>query len=119
MGVGTQVLGEAPDIQVQQLGSGDEVRRLQAMLVRIERFVHLPEPSLAARRLGGFRCEGGVRVDRRERELAVGEPEIAAEPIDDLFRDRMRPCAERALVVAVLHHREGRIVPASDVVALR
>src|SRR5438128_133714 len=54
----------------------------------------------------------------RDREVAKHEPEPLAHPGLHLFDDRIRGTAVRALVVAVLDERHGRLHRTLDVVPL-
>ncbi len=51
----------------------------KAILVLEERVVHLPEPALRAGSLGSLGRLDGVRVDLRQRKVAVSEPQVVAE----------------------------------------
>ena len=82
-----------------------------------QKVVHLPEGALLGRRLGGLRGELGVRMDVVQRQVP---PDVAdvAEVAQELAHDRLGLPAVRALEVAVLDDRDGRVERPADVVAL-
>src|SRR5262245_29837780 len=120
---GMDMLRELPlervDIEPEPLGIAAEVLVAQATLVLVERVVHLPELPLARSRLGRLGCLLGVRVGRRDREVAKDESELLAHSRLDLFDDRVRRTAIRALVIAVLEEGHSGVGRTLDVIALR
>ena len=80
--------------------------------------MHLPELALRRRRLGRLGGVLGVRMGRREREVAEHEAQLGRPAGLHLLDDRVRRAAVRALVVAVLDQRDRRVGRALDVVAL-
>ena len=73
---------EALDVEPQRGGGGDQVLVFQPLLWCEEEVVQLPELALRGRRFGGFGRVEGVRVRRREREVAKDE----AQPIAETFQ---------------------------------
>jgi hypothetical protein len=74
-------VGDEPlDVEAERLRVADQVARAQAVLVLEQEVVVLPEAALRARGLGGLGRLAGVRMDLREWEVPVGEPELVAGP---------------------------------------
>ena len=109
---------EPLDVEAELLGVADQVARAERVLVVEQEVVHLPERALVGGRFRGLRGELRVRVDVVERQVP---PDVAdvAEVAQQLADDRLRLPAVRALEVAVLDHRDGRVERPADVVALR
>src|SRR5437868_14730142 len=87
------------------------------MLVLVEQVVHLPEAALQRRGLGRLRRADRVRMDLREREVAEDESQVVAQRLLEALDDAVGAPAVRALVVAVLHQRDGRAGASLDVIA--
>ena len=78
--------------------------------------MHLPEPALRRRGLGGLGGELGVLVHVDQREVAEHEPQVVAERAHQLADDRLGLAAVGALEVAVLDERDRGVERAADVV---
>ena len=76
------------------------------MLVGEQLVVHRPEAALRIRRLGRFGGVQGVRMDLREREVAVDKAQAVAEAPLELGDDGEGAPGVRALIVAVLDQRQ-------------
>ena len=90
----------------------------EALLVREQQVVHVPEPALRAGCLGGQRGAQGSMVNLGEREVPECEPQVVRQHPLQLVHHAMGGAAERALVVAVLDERDRRGGGAVNVVAL-
>src|SRR3954454_17183762 len=103
---------------VSTAGDGEEGIAVQVavgerLLATEEESVHLPEAPLPRRRLGGERGGEGVRMDRGQREVPEGEPDVELR-LDALDRPE-RLARIRALMVAVLED-QPRARGAADVI---
>ena len=74
---------------------------LERLLVVEEHVVHLPEPALPRRRLGGHRGRQGVRVDLDQREVPEHEANALTQLRLDLLDRAVGGTGVWALVVAV------------------
>src|SRR6266581_105039 len=80
--------------------------------------VHLPEFSLHAGRFRRFGGVLGVGVALFQRKIPENEPQAAAHFLLNLLHDRVGTAAVRALVIAILHERDGGVRRPLRVVAL-
>ena len=62
-GLALELVSETREVETERVGVSDQVRQAEAVLVREQQVVHLPEPSLGSRRLGRLGRVLGVRVD--------------------------------------------------------
>src|SRR5205823_4976462 len=81
MDVIRQISGERLQVEPDLRGVGTEIRVGELPLVLVENVVHLPEPSLGRSRFGGFGGLFGMRVRRRDREVAEDELQPVAHPV--------------------------------------
>jgi hypothetical protein len=107
----------ALDVEADRLGVAAQLRVAQLELVREEAVVHVPEPSLGARCLGGLRGSGGVRVKVRHRKMTEHEPEPVAKTLEQIQHHRVRLAAVGALEVAVLDQRHRGVRPPAHVIS--
>ena len=84
-----------------------------------EPVVHLPERALLAGRFGRLGRLFGVLVHVDEREMAEHVAEFAPRGREELADHRLGLSAVRALEIAVLDQRHGRVGGTSDVIAFR
>ena len=95
--------GEARHVELEPLGVGVQVLRLQVGLVVEQQAVHLPELALRGGALG--RLGGGKRVGMQllEREVAPGKPDPARKAREESLQPGRRLLADGAFEVAVFH----------------
>src|SRR6185312_15681006 len=74
-----EVVAETSQIEAQRLRVGDQVGRVESVLVLEEQVVHLPETALRTGRLCSLGRLVGVRVDLAQREVPVGKTQVALE----------------------------------------
>ncbi len=81
--------------------------------------MHVPEPTLAARRLGADRYQGRARVGALVREVPEGVGHPLAERLAQALQDGAKAAAIGAEIVAVENHRDrpAARAPAADVIA--
>jgi hypothetical protein len=102
------VATEACDVETELGGMAVQIAVCERVLAIEQEFVHVPEPVLECGCLRcGRRCEG-VRVDVREREMAEGEADAAAQRVLDTLDFSKRPPRVGALVIAVLNDEVAR-----------
>src|SRR6266404_3044540 len=65
--------------------------------------MHLPELAVRSRRLSGFCGKLGMRMHRREREVAKDKAQSISESLLQFFHDGIGLTAIRAFVIAVFH----------------
>src|SRR5258708_1947532 len=114
-----QILGDDSGIDARRLRVFEEIVGREGILVLEQKVVHLPERVVAAvrgDRFSGLRRGLRVRMDLRQREVAEGEPHLVAGLRQDRLQDEVRAAAVRALVVAVLHQRNGGIGRSEEVI---
>src|SRR5207249_6123790 len=104
------------DIETQVASVLDQILAVEGELPLEEAVVHLPELALRTRRFGGLRGVLRVRMAFAQREVPIHEAQAASHLLLDRFDDGVRAAAVRALVVAVLDQRNGRIRRALDVI---
>src|SRR6267142_1769030 len=85
----------------------------------VEKVVHLPELPLHRGRLGGFGGARRARVRLRQREIPEHEAHAPAQDLLHFLHNRIGTPAVRALVVAILDERHGRLVGSLTMVGLR
>jgi hypothetical protein len=116
----SQVGDESLEVEIEGARVPDQVSQAKAILVCELQIVHLPEPALRTGCLGRFGRLVGMRVDLRQRKVAIREPQVVPHDLPNLFEDRMSCAAKRALVVAVLdecywsRRRPQYVIPLTD-----
>ena len=116
-GVAAQVGGEPPRVQAELGGVPEQVVGGQRVLVRQQLIMHRPERALAGRGLGTLGGQQRVRVHVGERQVPPHVPQVTIVG-QQLADHRLGQAAERALVVAVFHQRDQRLVRTAHVIAL-
>src|SRR6266550_988175 len=111
-----EILRERLELYPDGARVGEQVLRAEPILMLEDHVVHLPEavPGSCC-----FGCVGGLermRVDLAQGEVAIGEAEVVAERRLQRLHDGIRRAAERAFVVAVLHHGDARGLGADDMI---
>ena len=114
-GVLAQMVGEPLDVEPELVGVANEVRGSQRVLMLEQQVVHRPERALGGGGLGGLGGELGVGVHVAQGQVPPDVPHVG-EVAQQLAHRRFRPAAVRTLEVAVLHHGDGRIEWAADVI---
>ena len=109
---------EAIHVEAELLRVGHQVLRAKRVLMLEEQVVHVPEPTLLVRRLGGLGGDlsAGMNVGQRQVAPDVGDVAVVGEQLAD---HRLRLSAVRALEVAVFHERHRRLLRPADVIDLR
>ena len=74
------VVVEPCDVEVELGRIPPQVVVLERLLAMEEQLVHVPEPVLERRGLGGSRRRQGVRVDLGQRKVPEGEADVTAQP---------------------------------------
>jgi hypothetical protein len=93
---------EPPEVEPELDGVPPQVVVRQRVLAVKEQLVHLPEPVLQRRSLGGGRGGERVRMDLGQRDVTEREPDPIAESSLDLLDLAFSVARVRALVVPVL-----------------
>ncbi|KAF1858497.1 hypothetical protein Lal_00015014 [Lupinus albus] len=97
---------EAFDVEIDAFRQHGEVLLVEDLaLPLVQRVVHVPEPVLAAGRLGRFRRQLGQRMQVRERQVAVHEADAAELPVQ-LAQREVGAGAVGALEVSVFDDRQ-------------
>lgn len=107
MPMSPHVVFEPGSVETDSDGVLDQVPIVEGTLMLEQHVVHLPEPALARRALGGLCRMLRVRMAFRQREVPEHESQAGTEPALDFFDDRVRLAAGGALVVAVLDQRDS------------
>ena len=105
-------------VEPEAVGVGEQALSVQPLLVLIQKVVHRPEPVLRGCRFRSLRGLRGVRMCRRDREVAKDEAELVSHRFLYLLDDRIRGAAVGAFVVAVLEERHGCVRRSLDMVAI-
>ena len=104
-------------VEPEAVGVGEQALSVQPLLVLIQKVVHRPEPVLRGCRLRSLRGLRGVRMCRRDREVAKDEAKLVSHRFLYLLDDRIRGAAVGAFVVAVLEERHGCVRRSLNMVA--
>ena len=110
---------EARHIETDVVRGVDDIDDAEGRLPVEEPVVHLPERALLAGGLGRLGCLLCVLVDVDEREMTEHVSEFSPRRREELTDDGFGLPAIRALEIAVLDQRHGRVGGAADVIALR
>ena len=89
---------------------------IECVLMREEHVVHLPEPSLSARRFSSFRCLLRVRVYLHERKVSEHESHLVRQHALNALNGLEREPAVRALIITVLDQSDYGVNRASSVI---
>src|SRR6266581_1395810 len=113
-----QLPREAVDVEPEVPRVLRQAAVLEGELPLEQPIVHLPEFSLHAGRFRRFGGVLGVGVALFQRKIPENEPQAAAHFLLNLLHDRVGTAAVRALVIAILHERDGGVRRPLRVVAL-
>src|SRR5437016_5817167 len=108
--------GEPSHVKADPFGVAVEVLRLEVRLVGEEEVVRGPEFPLAAGGLGGAGRGAGVRAHALEREIPKREARTTVEALEQQLQRRLRLLAVRALEIAILDDRHGRVRAARQMI---
>jgi len=117
-GVGFHLPSEAIDLEPQLQGQVGEIDVFEILLMFEERFVHVPESPLFARRLGRHRRDTGAGMHRAPGKVPEDKLQPIAETRPQLFDDRLRVEAIGAFVIPIFDERDRRIRRAERVIGL-
>src|SRR3954447_16057548 len=98
---------------------GTKIVGREFVLVVEQSVVHLPKSALFAGCLGCLGRQLGVWVHVVQRQVPPDVAQVVVERDQQLAHDNFGLAAVGALVIPVLHQRDGRVVGAADVVARR